>query len=369
MENIKKVAIIGIGLVGGSLGLAIKSLNDPPEISGFSRSPKSAKKALKKGAIDKACQDIESCVNDADIVFIATPVSVIVDIVKEVGGHLKKGAIISDVGSTKSSIVKTIEGFLPKGIHFIGGHPVTGSEHDGIDYADARLFQNFYYVLTPTPATDSNAFKTLHALLTAIGANVIAVDADKHDEILATLSHLPHMVAATLVNMASNQVAKKQDWLSLAAGGFRDTTRIAASKPALWLDICLENKQALVDNLKSFKNSLEELTSLLERGDTAELKKILTKARNIRMSLPVAGKKDITDMHQLMLLVTDKPGVISDISLTLGDLGINIEDIEVVPLTDKTGFLRLTVLGKKKAANAQEVLKKKGYSVEMKSIG
>ena len=366
MTDVKKIAIIGVGLIGGSLGLAIKKLPDAPQVLGFSLSKKTTQKAVKTGAIDIACQNIDECVKEADIIFVATPVSNIVDIVREISSKVKDGAIISDVGSTKSSIVKTIEEFLPENVHFIGGHPVTGSENDGIDYASATLFRNFYYVLTPTNATDSNAFKVLHTLLTSIGANVIAVSADKHDQILATLSHLPHMVAASLVNMASKQVAEKQNWLLLAAGGFRDTTRIAASKPAIWLDICLENKQALVENLREFEKSLKELTALIEEGDTEKLRQVLTKARDTRLSLPVAGKKDLSQMRQLMLLVSDKPGVISEIGLTLGSSGINIEDIEIVPLTETTGFLRLTVLGEKQAASAQKALQKKGYSVEIK---
>jgi prephenate dehydrogenase len=364
--KIKKIAIIGTGLVGGSLGMAIKRLSNPPQVLGFSRSFASCEKAVKKKAIDVACRDIADCVKDADVVFIATPVGKIVEIVRQISSLVKEGAIISDVGSTKSSIVNTIESFLAKNIYFIGGHPVTGSEHDGIEYADANLFHNFYYVLTPTKSTDSNAYKTLHTLLASIGANVLAVEADKHDQILATLSHLPHMVAALLVNMASKQVAGNKNWLSLAAGGFRDTTRIAASKPGIWLDICLENKQALVDNLREFEKYLKELIGLIEDGDVAKLRKVLTEARNTRLSLPVAGKKDFSKMQTLMLLVADEPGVISDIGLTLGKLGINIEDIEIVPLTDKTGFLRLTVLGKKEAKSARAALKEKGYSVEIK---
>lgn len=366
--DIKKVAIIGTGLIGGSLGMAVKSLDDAPQVSGFSRSFKDAQQAVKKGAIDIACEDIESCVKDADIIFIATPVSKIVEIAKQISPLVKKGAIITDVGSTKSTIVHTIEEFMPADIHFIGGHPVTGSEQEGVDHASANLFQNFYYIITPSKSTDSNAFKTLHTLLNSIGANVIAVEPDKHDKILATLSHLPHMLAALLVNMASKQVAEKENRLALAAGGFRDATRIAASNPGIWLDICLENKQALLDNLKEFGKSLNELIELIKNDDINNLERVLTEARDVRIKLPVAGKKDFAQMQQLMLLVPDKPGVISDISLILGNLGVNIEDIEVVPLTESTGFLRLTVLGKKQASAALKALQKQGYSVEIKSV-
>ncbi len=366
MEQVNKILIIGTGLIGGSLGLAIKKLADPPEVVGYSRTQKNVDRAVERGAIDAGCEDIESCAKDADIIFIATPVGQIVNIAKQVSAVVKKGAIISDVGSTKSSIVKTIENVLPKDVHFIGGHPVTGSEQDGIEFATETLFRDFFYVLTPTKHTDSNAFKTLHSLLKSIGANVIAVDADKHDEILATLSHLPHMLAALLVNMASKQIGKNQNWLSLAAGGFRDTTRIAASNPAIWLDICLENKKALVENLKAFSDSLTELTTLLKKGDTDKIQSVLTDARDVRMALPVAGTKDVKQMHQLLLLVKDKPGVISEISLILGALGINIEDIELIPLTEMSGFLRLTVSGKEQAQSAKKALDKKGYSVELK---
>ena len=366
MDKVKKVAIIGTGLIGGSLGLAIKKLQDPPKVAGFSRTPKNTERAVERGAIDVACIDIETCVKDADVIFIATPVGQIVGIAKEISKVAKNGAIISDVGSTKSSIVKTIEAQFPKDVHFIGGHPVTGSEQDGIEFATDTLFRDFYYVLTPTEYTDSTAFKTLHNLLKSIGANVIAVDADKHDEILATLSHLPHMLAALLVNMASKQIGEKQNWLALAAGGFRDTTRIAASNPAIWLDICLENRKALAENLKAFSGVLGELTSLLEKGDTDKIRDVLTSARDVRMSLPVVAAKDVKQLHQLLLLVKDEPGVISNISLILGDLGINIEDIELIPLTEASGFLKLTVSGKKQAQAAKKALDKKGYSVEIK---
>ncbi len=365
--EIKKIAIIGTGLIGGSLGLAIKSLDNSAHVLGFSRSFESTQRALERGAVDEACTDLTSCVKDADLIFIAIPVGQIVEMVRMIAPLVKDGAIISDVGSTKSSIVKTIESFLPDDLHFIGGHPVAGSENDGIEHANASLFKNFYYILTPTPNTDSNAFKALHTLLNAIGANVIAVEADKHDEILATLSHLPHMVAALLVNMASSQVGQQANWLSLAAGGFRDTTRIAASSPDIWLDICLENKDALVDNLRGFSDSLNKLIELIEEGNTAELREVLTKARKLRLSLPVAGSKEFEEMHQLMLSVSDKPGVISDISLILGNLGINIEDIEIFPLSENAGFLRLTVIGKDQAQNAQKALTEKGYNVELKN--
>lgn len=364
----KKIAIIGVGLIGGSLGLAIKRLSHPPQVIGVARHQKTLDKALEKGAIHKGTISLKDGVAQADLVFVATPVGTIVEIVKEISPYLKAGAIITDVGSTKSNIIFQIEEFLPGHLKFIGGHPMTGSEHQGVEYADASLFENSYYILTPTPKTDTEAFRHLHSLLSALGANVLAVDGEKHDKIVATVSHLPHVIASTLMNLALRQAGERENLLLLAAGGFRDTTRIAASNWEMWLDICFENREAILEDLEEFQLLLREIFQLIKDKDRQGLKRNLEQARLARISMPSLVKKDLSQLRELLIPVIDRPGVISDITLALGKIGLNIEDIEILHSSEVSGILRLTVAGEKESLQAAQALREQGYKVEVRPI-
>lgn len=366
MEKIDRVAIIGVGLIGGSLGLALRQLARITDVVGVARHENTLRTALIIGAINKATLDLKEAVKDADLVFIATPVPDIVETTKKIMPHLKRGAILTDVGSTKTSIVKEIEEICPSDIHFIGGHPMAGSELSGIDAANRDLFKNSTYILTPTPNTDADAFEALHALLTKIGARVISLNPEKHDQIAATISHLPHVVSSALVNLAVREGEEMENILLLAAGGFYDMTRIATSNPEMWVDICFENRQAVLEVLKHFQKELTDFASLIEKKDRKGLEKKLMDAQRARQNLPRISSTDLASLYEFLIAVPNRPGVISDITLAIGEMGINIEDIEIVHSTEsESGFLKVAILGEKKAEKVAQVLEKKGYRLSM----
>lgn len=368
MQDIKEIAIVGVGLIGGSLGMAIKELPDAPQVVGTSRSIQTINKALEVGAIDRGTTSIKDAVANADIVIIATPISIIVNMIKDIAAHLKEGAIITDVGSTKNNIVGSVEEFLPDNIHFIGGHPMAGSEQQGVSFATATLFKNSYYLLTPTDNTDTVAFKKLHSLLTSIGSQVLAIDPEKHDKIVSIISHLPHILSASLVNLASRQTRENKNMLLLAAGGFRDMTRIAASDPGMWRDICIENSKAILMAIEEFRKNLDDFQKDIEQTNYEELWNEFREAQSVRLNLPTILHKDISEFRELSIPVSDEPGVISNISVTIGKLGVNVEDIEIVHFTEKSGVIKLVVSGEKEAQSATKALQEIGYQVEINKL-
>lgn len=356
----KKIAIVGLGLIGGSLGLAFKKNLKDWRIIGIARRQETIDEALKLKAIDEGTTSIVEGVKDADLVFISTPVGSIVEVAEQVIPAMKTGGIITDVGSTKAEIVRAVEEILPEEVFFVGGHPMAGSERHGIEAASEALFQNAFYLLTPTSRTNGQAFQTIHAIVTQIGANVVALDPERHDRIVATISHLPHLVASALVNLASAGTSEEENILLFAASGFRDMTRIAAGNPNIWLDICLANAEAIRRTLQRFSKSLIELDQLLQRRDTAGLRRVLEGARQSRLNLPALLHKDLAELRVLSIPVIDRPGVLSEITVTVGHLGINIEDIELVH-SEGRGVLKLTLRSEENAGKAAEALRKKGY--------
>lgn len=368
MSDFNRVAIVGLGLMGGSLGLAIKSLADPPKVIGVARRNDVIEEAIRIGAIDEGKTDLLEGISGADLIVLALPVGTMIEKVKEMIPALKEGVIITDVGSTKETVVVGIEALLPKTALFIGGHPMTGSEKDGISAASASLFKNAYYILTPTEKTPSDAFKRLHSLIASISGKVIAIGPRKHDRLVAAISHLPHLLSAALVNLAQRGGEKEESPLFLAAGGFRDTTRIAAGNPDMWVDICLENDQAILSQVEEFILELKKLAGSIKNKDKSSLKNLLLKAQTARKNLPTVSSRDIGDLKELTVSVTDKPGTISDITVSIGNIGVNIEDIALVHLTDKSGLIKLVVAGEETAKRAAKVLTDKGYGVSTDSF-
>lgn len=361
------VSIIGIGLIGGSLAAAFKQQSDDYYIVGYNHNLESAQIALNMGIIDEVAENVEAAVSNADVIFVAVPVMKIPEYVIRAAKAAKSGAIITDVGSTKASIVAEVEPQMPDGVHFIGGHPMAGSERHGISAAKSNLFKNAHYLLTPTERTNVLAYKKLHSMLISIGANVIAIDPGKHDRAVAVISHLPHMVAAVLMNLASSETADTENVLMLAAGGFKDTTRIAAGSPRMWIDICLDNRDALLYSIDKMIAMLEGLSHAIEETDKDRIQDLLEKAQKARLNLPSVLGKEIEKLYELYIPIADRPGVISDITLAIGQLGINIEDIEILHSTDISGTLRLTIPEKENADKVAAALAKKGYEVDLRS--
>lgn len=269
-----RVTIIGLGLIGGSLGLAIREKRLARKIVGISRRKSTIKQAVKNKVVDCATLNLKEGVKDSDLVIITTPVFKIVDIAKKIAPFLKKGAIVTDAGSTKKYIVENIR---LKDVDFIGSHPIAGSEKSGIKHADKDLFKGAYCVLTETK--NRNTLTKVRKFWAAMGMKVIMMSAKSHDKLFSKISHLPHAVAVSLVNAAAGR------GLGLAAGGFKDTTRIASGEPELWKDIFLTNKSNLIKDIGILKKELSKIESALKSSNSQSLFRLLKKAKSIRDSL------------------------------------------------------------------------------------
>lgn len=283
--HFNKVAIIGVGLIGGSFAIVLRQNGITKNIIGIGRGIKNLETAKRLGVVDEWTQDAKQGVKDADLIVVATPVAGIARIVQEILPSLKTGAIITDVGSVKKSILDEIEGFLPSTIHFIAGHPIAGTENAGVEAAFPALFQNRKCIITPTEKTNKEALHKIKKIWEIAGSQVVLMDALKHDKILAAVSHLPHMVAYSLVNAVADMKDFDENILNYSAGGFKDFTRIASSPAEMWRDICLLNKDAILDVIHRFQETLKKLETMIEKSDKEGLTKEFEKAKEVRDSL------------------------------------------------------------------------------------
>lgn len=357
--------IVGTGLVGGSLGLALRREGGVERVLGYDSDPAMLEQSLRCGAIEEPTEGIRELAAACDLVFIAVPVRSIEGIIAAAAPYLRPGTAVSDVGSVKAKVVKAASEILPRDISFIGGHPLAGSEQRGVEFADPDLFREAYYVLTPSPECRDESYSRLHALITSIGARVIAMDPKQHDRAVSVISHLPHIMAMGLMNLALER-AEEYPLLRLAAGGFRDMTRIAASNPGIWLDILIENRDAVSESLEECISMLRHMGEMLKGADESELETWMQIASRGRQSLVPALRESLAGLFNLTLAVEDRPGVISDVTLAVGELGINIVDIELVhPLESGQGLLRLSISGEEDVTRAAEALRARGYRVTM----
>jgi prephenate dehydrogenase len=346
-----KVAIIGSGLIGGSVGLALKKRTSAT-VTAFDRDPGIATRAVERGAADEAAASIREAVRQAEIIFVATPVGAIVESTLEAGAAAPEGAVLTDVGSTKSRVVIEVERSLPPGRSFIGGHPMAGSEDEGIDAARPDLFEGNWWILSPTEAVEAATYQRLHSLLATLGARVLALKPEQHDELLAVISHVPQLTATALMNMAAEKGRDHAGLLALTAGGFRDVTRVAASNPEIWIDICRENRDAIAATLEQFAGRLLRFRDLVLHDDSADLREAFLAARSARRALP--GKSVEGDLFEVRVPVPDRPGLLAEITTAVGDLGINIEDLQITHSAEGgRGTLHLSVVGE---AQAHEVV-------------
>ena len=359
-----RVAVIGTGLIGASLGMALRELAAVAEVIGFDADPEGLDVALHRGAIDHAAADLVDAVSDVDVVVLAVPPSAIPATAQQIAGHLRPGTILTDVGSVKRDVVAAMEAAAPSGVHVVGGHPMAGSHEHGAAHAVKDLFVGATWLLTPTPRTDAAAMQLVNSLLEAIGARVVIVETEAHDLLVAVVSHLPQLTATTLMSLAAER-ARRQDarLLLLAGGGFRDATRVAASNPQMWLDICRENRDAIVAVLDEYAARIGQLRMMLFEGDEDRLTQLLTDAREARQSLP--GKESVTGLLvELRIPIPDRPGAIAEITTTVSDLGVNIEDLGIEHAPDgRGGTMRLAVNGVEAATTARTALEQRGYQL------
>jgi prephenate dehydrogenase len=279
-----KVTVIGLGLIGGSLGMAIRK-KKLARVIGLTREKSKAAQAVKLKAFDYASTNVRGILQDADIIFICYPIHLIVPELSKIIQFIKPGAIITDVGSSKELIVKEAEKLMRRGIFFVGGHPMAGKEKVGLEHAQADLLEGQNYILTKTSRTNEKALNTLKTFISKLGARVSVLDPAVHDSIVAGISHMPVAVAAALVDSVIRAGRSTSDMKKLAASGFRDTTRIASGDPKLGTDMFVTNKKAVLASLNSFKKSLSEIEMLIKRGDHAAIQEKLSKIKNFRDSM------------------------------------------------------------------------------------
>lgn len=290
--TIKTVAIIGLGLLGGSVGLA--TMEHAPDITtrGYDRDPQVREKAAARGIVGEVCDTIAAAVSDADLVILCVPVGAMEAAASELAPHLKQGAIVSDVGSSKESVGKALSRALP-GHTVIPAHPVAGTEQSGPEAGFASLFTNRWCILTPPEDADEAAVKTLSDYWAKLGAKIEIMDAKHHDVVLAVTSHIPHLIAYTIVGTASDlEEVTRSEVIKYSAGGFRDFTRIAASDPVMWRDVFLNNKEAVLEVLGRFSEDLSSLQRAIRSGDGETLHDLFSRTRKIRREVIEQGQDD-----------------------------------------------------------------------------
>ncbi|VAW12048.1 hypothetical protein MNBD_BACTEROID05-744, partial [hydrothermal vent metagenome] len=275
----KRVTIVGVGLMGGSVGLAIRKHRLAKEVVGLSQKQSSLVAAIKKKAIDTACSDVSKAIRNADLVILATPVDSIIKLLSTISPYLRRGCVVTDIGSSKVEIVKAAEKVLGNGVNFVGSHPLVGSEKQGVEFATAELFDHSQCIMTPIKKTNNSAREKVKKLWSRVGCEVTILSAQEHDEIMAYTSHLPHLLAFGLTEIIS------QEHLKFAARGLLDTTRIAGSSPQMWNDICLSNSQNVLKSLDHFVKDLSILRKAIVNKDQKTLLEYLTKAQEKRNAI------------------------------------------------------------------------------------
>jgi len=279
---IDKLAVVGVGLIGGSLALALKEAGAVGHVVGIGRGLPNLETALRLGLVDSITRDLKEGVTDADVIFLATPVQALGPVCGQAMPHLKPGAIITDGGSVKQAVIEAIEPYLRSDVHFVPGHPIAGTENSGAEAAFATLYRDRRCILTPTEKTSEDALASIRRMWQLVGSQVVVMDVEKHDRVLAAISHLPHMVAYALVNAVGAYDRYDENVLEYSAGGFRDFTRIASSDPTMWRDIALTNREALVEMMEQFETSFNELKEDILLGSGERLFEFFRRSKQSR---------------------------------------------------------------------------------------
>ncbi|MFS8664579.1 MAG: prephenate dehydrogenase/arogenate dehydrogenase family protein [Limnochordales bacterium] len=335
------VSIVGLGLMGGSMGMALRRAPGIERVVGVARRADTVAEAVAVGAVDGGTTDLQEGVRGADVVVFATPVRTIADLAAQAAPALAPGTVVTDVGSTKAELCRTLPPLLPPGVEYIGGHPMAGSERTGLEAADPYLYQNAIYILTPLREEQPGLDKAI-ALVEAVGAHPLILDPEQHDRAVAAVSHLPHMVATALVLAVGEVAAQDPRVLALAAGGFRDTTRVASGDPVMWRDICLSNRGPLLEMMDRFAEALAAARAAVAAGDGDGLMGQMARARAVREQLPRHRKGILSPMSELVVQLEDRPGAIHEVTGCIAAKGINIKDIEILRVREgEGGTLRL----------------------------
>ncbi|MBA3756512.1 MAG: prephenate dehydrogenase/arogenate dehydrogenase family protein [Nitrosomonas sp.] len=283
-QTLNKLVIIGVGLIGGSFALALRNAGLVKHIVGVGRSLQNMQCAVERGVIDEIATNLASALHNANLVFLAMPGGQTANTMAQIAPHLQANTIITDAGSTKQDVIAAARHHLPlqNRHHFVPGHPIAGTEQSGAQAAQADLYHNKHVILTPLPETSADAVEQVNQLWQACGAQVSIMPADEHDQVLAATSHLPHILAFTMMNHLNHTASHPENMLRFAGSGLRDFTRIAGSSPEMWRDICLANREALLQQIDRYQNELKALQEMLENNDGEALEKAFSQARDVR---------------------------------------------------------------------------------------
>ena len=353
-----RLAVVGTGLIGASAGLAASRAGFPAAI-GWDEDRATLELAAERGAVEPA-DSLEHALHSSDIVLLAVPVIVLPGLLQEVLAAAPSTSTIMDVGSTKGSVCAA----AGNDVRFVGGHPICGAETRGPDRASADLFEGATWFLTPLAATEPERYRAAHSLVAALGARPVAIDPDAHDRLVAVTSHLPHALANILLNQAGASRVEGHDPLATAGGSLRDMTRIAGANPRIWVDIFLENREALAASLVELRRRAEQLENALAAGDAGYLARWIGEASGNRRRMLETAYDDAGALHRLRVHVPDRPGVLAGIFQALGAERINIEDFDMEHLSpERGGTLTILVTGEANATLAARVLEAQGYGV------
>src|SRR5215218_8487252 len=349
------IAVLGVGLIGGSIGLAAREHVEDVEVVGFGRDPQRLRRALELGAIDRAADSLPEAMAGSEIAFACAPVGALPGLVRSALDAAGPDTLVTDVGSTKQGLLAVVDD--PR---FVGGHPIAGAETAGVEHARADLFQGAVWYLTPLPHSVGLLYERLHRFVVDVGAQPVAVDPATHDRLVAVFSHLPHVLANVLVSQAAGRLLEHGEALRQVGPSFRDATRVAGANTAMWADIYLANRAAIVGELRELGQRLEQVVERLERGEVADWNDEARADRRALLEADVAGGP----VHELRLTVPNRPGIVAQVALALGKADVNIVDMALAPAADmRSGAMTLWIAGDDQAARATELIGELGFPV------
>lgn len=353
-----KVAILGVGLIGGSVGLAARARLDG-QVAGFDPDRELLDRAQELGAIDTAHDSVAEAVEGAELVFCAAPVTVLPALGAEALEAAGEDCAVTDVGSVKREVIAA----LGDDSRFIGGHPLAGAETSGVENARADLFEGARWYLTPTEQTGGMLYDRVQRALSEMGARPQAIEAEAHDRLMATVSHLPHVLANVLVSQAATALSEESERLPEVGPSFRDATRVAGANPAIWGDIFSGNREAVAAEIDAVVARLSDAAELLRAGDSEAVSSWHQQAGSHRREL-IEGEIAGGPLHELRVRVPNRPGIVAEVALALGRAGVNIEDMALSPTADMTsGAISLYVAGDDEADRAEELIRGLGHDV------
>lgn len=354
----KVIYVAGLGLIGGSIALGVKRDHPDYTILGYNRSEKSRQIALERGIVDEVTDDFAHFAPRADVIILAVPIKQTIAFIEELAHlSLKENVLITDAGSTKLEIVKAAEAsFANQAVRFVGSHPMAGSHKSGASAADVNLFENAYYILTPTALTTDDTIEELRADLSGLHARFITIDAAEHDRVTSQISHFPHVIAASLMEQAGDYAKEHEMTNHFAAGGFRDMTRIAESEAGMWTSILLTNKEAVLERIEDFKERLDTIADKIKAQDDDDIWQYFNHAKTIRQEMEIHKRGGVDSFYDIFVNVPDEEDVILTIlellrGTSLVNLRINEENRD-----DIHGILQISFKNAKDQARAQKVI-------------